>query len=234
MTVGSGTDQVSEIEVDVEALTRRYAEERAKRIRSDGSTQYEELRASRLVDSSDPFVDPDFTRDPVVREVDALIVGGGFAGLLAGANLRKVGVEDICIVDKAGDFGGTWYWNRYPGVSCDVESYIYMPLLEDTGYMPSMKYSPGKEIREYAQLIARTFKLYDGALFQTMATEFTWDDTRRRWIVAHLPRRRDCGTFRDLMHRPVRRRQGAADSRHRGFRGAHVPHQPVGLRLHRR
>ena len=181
--MGGDGDQLKQIQIDVQALTRKYAEEREKRLRSDGSNQYEELHDSVSVEHADPFVAPGFIRDPVVKDVDALIVGGGFAGLLAGANLRKIGIQDVVIVEKGGDFGGTWYWNRYPGVSCDVESYIYLPLLEDTGFMPSMKYSPGKEIFEYAQLIGRTFNLYEGALFQTVTTDLNWNEKRKRWIV---------------------------------------------------
>ena len=169
-----GRESVSRIEIDAEALRRKYAEERAKRLRGEAEQQYVELHESQLVEDADPFVAPGFTRDPVIRDADALVIGGGFAGLLACANLRKIGLKDIVVADKAGDFGGTWYWNRYPGVSCDVESYIYLPLLEDTGFMPSMKYSPGKEIFEYAKDIGRKFDLYDDALFQTQVTALRW------------------------------------------------------------
>ncbi len=169
---------------DLEAIRHRYAAERDKRIREDGNDQYVEIAGdlTRYVD--DPYVEPGFQRDPVDKAVDALIIGGGFGGLLAGARLRQAGVKDICVVEKGGDFGGTWYWNRYPGAQCDVESYIYLPLLEELGYMPKEKYSHAPEILEHSRAIGRHFDLYDGALFQTGVRELRWDDDERRWLVS--------------------------------------------------
>ena len=169
---------------DLEAVRHRYAAERDKRIREDGNDQYVEIAGdlARYVD--DPYVEPGFQRDPVDKAVDALIIGGGFGGLLAGARLRQAGVKDICIVEKGGDFGGTWYWNRYPGAQCDVESYIYLPLLEELGYMPKEKYSHAPEILEHSRAIGRHFDLYDGALFQTGVQELRWNDDERRWLVS--------------------------------------------------
>ena len=169
---------------DLEAIRHRYAAERDKRIREDGNDQYVEIAGdlARYVD--DPYVEPGFQRDPVDKTVDALIIGGGFGGLLAGARLRQAGVKDICVVEKGGDFGGTWYWNRYPGAQCDVESYIYLPLLEELGYMPKEKYSHAPEILEHSRAIGRHFDLYDGALFQTGVQELHWDDDERRWLVS--------------------------------------------------
>ena len=169
---------------DLEAIRHRYAAERDKRIREDGNDQYVEIAGdlARYVD--DPYVEPGFQRDPIDRAVDALIIGGGFGGLLAGARLRQAGVKDICVVEKGGDFGGTWYWNRYPGAQCDVESYIYLPLLEELGYMPKEKYSHAPEILEHSRAIGRHFDLYDGALFQTGVQELRWDDDERRWLVS--------------------------------------------------
>ena len=169
---------------DLEAIRHRYAAERDKRIREDGNDQYVEIAGdlARYVD--DPYVEAGFQRDPIDRAVEALIIGGGFGGLLAGARLRQAGVKDICIVEKGGDFGGTWYWNRYPGAQCDVESYIYLPLLEELGYMPKEKYSHAPEILEHSRAIGRHFDLYDGALFQTGVQELRWDDDERRWLVS--------------------------------------------------
>lgn len=169
---------------DLEAIRHRYAAERDKRIREDGNDQYVEIAGdlARYVD--DPYVESGFQRDPVDKAVDALIIGGGFGGLLAGARLRQAGVKDICVVEKGGDFGGTWYWNRYPGAQCDVESYIYLPLLEELGYMPKEKYSHAPEILEHSRAIGRHFDLYDGALFQTGVQELRWDDDERRWLVS--------------------------------------------------
>ncbi len=172
------------IDFDPEALHARYLAERDKRLRSDGIGQYVEVTAefSRYVD--DPYVDPGFTREPVFDEVEFTIIGGGFGGLLMGARLREVGCEKIRVVETAGDFGGTWYWNRYPGAMCDVESYCYLPLLEELGYMPKHKYSFAPEILEHSKRIARHYRLYDDALLQTAITELRWDDAAARWIVS--------------------------------------------------
>ncbi|WP_030558128.1 flavin-containing monooxygenase, partial [Streptomyces exfoliatus] len=116
--------------------------------------------------------------------VDAVVVGGGFGGLLAGARLRQAGLASVRVIEKGADFGGTWYWNRYPGIHCDIDAYTYMPLLEEVGYVPKWKYAPGEEIREHAQAIARHFDLYREACFQTEATELRWDDATGWWTVS--------------------------------------------------
>ena len=168
---------------DLEAARAKYRRERDKRLRTDGTGQFVapagELR--RFVD--DPYVEPGFTRAPLTDEVEILIVGGGFGGLSAGAHLKKRGLGGIRFVEKAGDFGGTWYWNRYPGIQCDIESYIYLPLLEETGYMPTERYAHGPEIWEHAKRIGRHFGLYEDALFQTEVTELRWLDDERKWLV---------------------------------------------------
>ena len=168
---------------DPEALRARYREERDKRMRPDGNEQYIETRGdfSRYVD--DPYVDPGFKRAPINDSVDVIVVGGGFGGLLAAARLREAGVERIRIIEKGGDFGGTWYWNRYPGAQCDVESYIYLPLLEETGYMPKERYSYAPEILEHSRRIGEKFDLYRDACFQTQIKAITWSEEESRWIV---------------------------------------------------
>ena len=177
------TQQTSRLR-DLEAIRYRYAEERDKRVRTDGNDQYVAIAGDLAHYIDDPYVEPGFQREVVDKTVDALIIGGGFGGLLAGARLRQAGVEEICIVEKGGDFGGTWYWNRYPGAQCDVESYIYLPLLEELGYIPREKYSHAPEILEHSRAIGRHFKLYDGALFQTGVTELRWDEDANRWLVS--------------------------------------------------
>ena len=157
--------------LDVEALRAKYAEERDKRLRTDGKTQFQELTGQFADFDRDPFADPNFTRDSVTEEVEVVIMGGGFGGMLAAVELTERGVTDFRIVEKAADFGGTWYWNRYPGCMCDVESYTYLPLLEETGFMPTMRYSSAQEIFEYCQRIGRRWNLYDRALFQTNITD---------------------------------------------------------------
>jgi cation diffusion facilitator CzcD-associated flavoprotein CzcO len=163
----------------VEAARVRYEAERAKRLREEGLDQYESLAEHDL--DRDPWADPGFTRAPVVEEVDVVVLGGGWAGMLTGIGLRKRGITSFRIIDKAADFGGTWYWNRYPGCMCDVDATIYLPLLEETGYMPTEKYAGASEIFGYAQLLGRHFGLYDHALFQTEVETLTWDDGAGRW-----------------------------------------------------
>jgi len=172
------------IDFDPDALRAKYLSERDRRLRADGNAQYIEVKAefSHYVD--DPYVEPGFTREPVFDHVEFAIIGGGFGGLLMGARLRDAGFDKIRVVDSAGDFGGTWYWNRYPGAMCDVESYCYLPLLEELGYIPRHKYSFAPEILEHSRAIARHYRLYDDALLQTKITELKWDEGKGHWIVS--------------------------------------------------
>ncbi len=172
------------IAIDAEALRRRYAEERAKRLRSDGNAQYQPLSGRFAHFADDPHVAPGFTREAVDERVDVLVIGGGFAGLLTAGRLRARGLNDIRIVEKAGDFGGTWYWNRYPGAACDIESYIYMPLLEELGYVPTEKYARAPEIYAHCRRIGEHYDLYRAALFQTTVADLRWDEDAARWIAA--------------------------------------------------
>jgi len=164
-----------------ESLRERYLLERDKRIRPEGTAQYVKLDPfSEYL--RDPFT-PHVEREAVSREVDVLILGGGFGGLTAGSLLRKAGNLELAIIEDAGDFGGVWYWNRYPGARCDIESSIYFPLLEDVGYMPSERYARTDEIWSYAKKLGRHFDLYKDALFQTRVTEMEWDEERELWDV---------------------------------------------------
>ncbi|HZZ67979.1 MAG TPA: NAD(P)/FAD-dependent oxidoreductase [Phenylobacterium sp.] len=168
---------------DPDALRAKYRAERDKRLRADGNAQYREIAGDFARYLEDPYVKPGFDRAPLSDEVEVVVVGGGFGGLLAGARLREAGIEDVRLIEKGGDFGGTWYWNRYPGAACDVESYIYLPLLEEIGFMPREKYTPAPEILAHCRAIGEHFGLYKGALFQTEVTKMTWDEDQRRWIV---------------------------------------------------
>jgi len=172
-----------ELGFDPAALKARYRAERDKRLRADGNEQYREIKGEFARYLDDPYVAPGFTRAPLTDEVEVVVIGGGFGGLLAGARLREAGVQDIRVIEKGGDFGGTWYWNRYPGAACDIESYIYLPLLEEVGYMPVEKYSRAPEILTHSRAIAEKFDLYRNACFQTEVTEMRWDDKISRWIV---------------------------------------------------
>ena len=168
--------------VDKEALRRRYAEERDKRLRPDGNRQYQRLTAELGGHLPDPYTDV-VPREPLTDDVTFAFVGGGFAGLLTAARLVEAGVDDVRIVEKGGDVGGTWYWNRYPGAQCDTASFVYLPLLEETGYMPSEKYTHGPEILAHCRRIAEHYGLYDSAVLSTVVTDLTWDDDRARWTV---------------------------------------------------
>jgi cyclohexanone monooxygenase len=167
--------------IDTEALRRKYAEERDKRLRPDGNDQY-----IRIADGFAHYLDDPHTpwteRAPRTDHRTVVCVGGGFAGLVVGARLREAGV-DVRIIEKGGDFGGTWYWNRYPGAQCDTASMVYLPLLEETGHMPTEKYVHGPEILAHCQLIGRQFGLYQGALFHTEVTGLTWDEAGARWVI---------------------------------------------------
>ncbi len=169
--------------LSVDELREKYKVERQKRLRSDGIRQYQDFSGEFKDFDRDPYVQPGFTREPVTQELDVVIVGGGFGGMIAAANLTKAGITNFRIVEKAGDFGGTWYWNRYPNAACDVESYVYLPLLEETGYMPTEKYAKAPEIFAYCQLLGKTFDLYRAALFQTEIADMRWDERANRWIV---------------------------------------------------
>jgi len=176
--------QYSNLGFDPDALRDRYRAERDKRLRPDGNDQYIEVTGKFAHFVDDPYVAPGYVREPLTDEVDVVIIGGGFGGLLAGARFRELGINDIRIIEAGGDFGGTWYWNRYPGAQCDIESYCYLPLLEELGYVPKEKYSFAPEIYEHSQRIARTFNLYDAACFQTKVTHLKWDEPSARWIVS--------------------------------------------------
>ena len=171
---------------DPEALAQRYAEERDKRIRPDAESQFVQLS----LDS--PFANKYLQDDPYSETIDraplkdtreVIVIGGGWVGMLTAARLIQAGVRDVRIVESGGDFGGTWYWNRYPGAQCDIESYSYLPLLEETGYVPKLRFSYASEIYEHAQRIGRHFDLYKDAVFQTWVTELRWLEEEAKWLV---------------------------------------------------
>jgi cation diffusion facilitator CzcD-associated flavoprotein CzcO len=168
--------------IDMDALRQKYAEERAKRLRPDGNAQYLQLKDQLAHYLDDPYT-PVTERAPKTDHVTVAFIGGGFAGLVTGARLKEAGVDDVRIIEKGGDFGGTWYWNRYPGAQCDTASFVYMPLLEETGHMPTEKYAHAPEILEHCQRIGKQFGLYDQALFHTEVTDLEWDAEGSRWII---------------------------------------------------
>ncbi|HEY1426682.1 MAG TPA: NAD(P)/FAD-dependent oxidoreductase [Caulobacteraceae bacterium] len=171
------------LDFDPQALREKYRIERDKRLRPDANEQYVEVKGDFRHYIDDPYIEAPIVRGPLTDEVDALVIGGGFGGLLAAARLREAGVERIRIIEKGGDFGGTWYWNRYPGAQCDIESYIYLPLLEETGYIPKEKYSYAQEIRDHSRRIGEHFDLYKDACFQTEIREVRWLEDEKRWLI---------------------------------------------------
>ncbi len=168
--------------LDKDTIRKKYAEERAKRLRPDGNDQYVRLEGTfedLAVDPHTPFRE----RAPVRDHVTFAFIGAGFSGLVVGARLKEAGISDVRLIDKGGDVGGTWYWNRYPGARCDTAAMIYLPLLEETGYMPSEKYVRGPEIRAHCQRIAEQYGLYDKALFHTEVKSIEWQEQDRVWRI---------------------------------------------------
>ncbi|OAL39646.1 hypothetical protein AYO20_01043 [Fonsecaea nubica] len=174
------------VELDFEALRRKYQEERDKRLQNGGINQYTIIQpASKAAEKflDDPYVQPGFTRDPIQLDTDVIIIGGGFGGLMCAVRLLEQGVTNFRIIEKGGDFGGTWYWNRYPGAQCDIEAYVYMPLLEETNYVPSEKYTHASELLDHAHRIGAHYGLYDKTIFQTETLKLQWNEATTRWDV---------------------------------------------------
>ena len=169
--------------IDKPALREKYRRERDKRLRADGPAQYLRIDGQLSHYLDDPYT-PVTAREPKRDHVTVACIGGGFAGLVTGARLVEAGIQDVRVIDKGGDFGGTWYWNRYPGAQCDTASLVYMPLLEETGYVPSEKYARGPEILEHCQRIGRHYGLYDNALFHTEVKALRWDDAQACWHIS--------------------------------------------------
>lgn len=167
---------------DLEAVRHRYRAERDKRIRRDGNDQYVEIAGVFQHYADDPHVAP-IKRERITDDVTVAFIGGGFAGLVTAARLVEAGVTDVRIIEKGGDFGGTWYWNRYPGAQCDTAAFIYLPLLEETGHMPTEKYTHGPEILGHCQRIGRHYNLYDNACFSTEVAELEWNEDIDRWVI---------------------------------------------------
>ena len=167
---------------ELHLLKQKYLEERDKRLRPEGLGQYREVDLAGAEYGDDPYAPP-IERAAIEREVDVLMIGGGHAGLLVADALIKGRVDDFLIVEKAGGFGGTWYWNRYPDCRCDIEAYIYMPLVDEDGVMPSQKYVRSSEIRANAARIGAKLGLGDKTLFQTGVSSARWDEAAMRWVI---------------------------------------------------
>jgi len=169
---------------DPDELRQKYQVERDKRIRPEGSEQYTEVAGDFSQYIDDPYIDVTQKRAPLNDEIDVAIIGGGFGGLITAARFSERGINNIRVIEKGGDFGGTWYWNRYPGAACDTESYIYLPLLEELGFVPKEKYTHAPEILQHCRNIAEHYNLYDRACLQTEVNKLEWDELSKRWIVS--------------------------------------------------
>jgi len=170
-----------------DSVKRKYAEERDLRLkyRPNGLSQYtSELSGTLAKYEVDTYAEAVTPRKPLNDTVECLFIGGGFSALLTSARLRQVGVESIRIVERGADVGGTWYWNRYPGVACDVVSYDYLPLLDELDYVPKDHYAGGPEIFAHCKAIAKKYNLYELATFQTTVTATVWNEAEQMWHVA--------------------------------------------------
>ncbi len=216
-------------------VKRKYAEERDLRLkyRPDGTAQYtSDLTGELAKYEVDPYAGEITPREPINDTVEVLFIGGGFSALLTSARLRERGVESIRIVERGADVGGTWYWNRYPGVACDVVAYDYLPLLDELDYVPKDHYARGPEIFAHCQAIARKYNLYELATFQTTVTSTVWDRCRADVEYRHRPRRQDEGAIRHLRQRHTLQAQAGEDQRPRNVQGTFLSHLALGLCLY--
>lgn len=178
------TSQEEVLTFDPVALQERYLAERDKRLaRNQGVEQYISLDGHLSHHLNDPWVEPGFERDAIEEDTEVVIIGGGYGAQVCAVRLIEQGVNNFKIIEKAGDFGGTWYWNRYPGAQCDIESYIYMPLLEEVGYMPTEKYARAKELLKHSRMIGKNYDLYTRALFQTEVKDMQWNEEEGVWTT---------------------------------------------------
>lgn len=183
MTTCQPTNTPAPETVDIPALREKYRQERDKRVNTEGQEQYVRLTGEfQDLYTTDPHNEYE-PREPMSEDLDVVVLGGGFGGLLSSYHLTKQGVTNFRNIDHAGDFGGVWYWNRYPGIQCDNDAYCYLPLLEETGFLPSKKFSDGAEIYGYCKKIAETFGFADKGVFHTLITSLRWDDSINRWRV---------------------------------------------------
>ena len=182
--------------IDDQTLKTLPPEPKGATFNAQEQARYREFKEARAGAADYMAMDGEFSRyledvysdAPVEREAlddacEVLCVGAGFGGLLLWHKLQKAGINDVRFCEKGGDVGGTWYWNRYPGIACDVESYSYLPLLEEMDYVPSMKFASGFEILEYCQNMAERFGFYDRCLFHTTVENTEWNEKAGRWTV---------------------------------------------------
>src|SRR5579884_1196469 len=109
-----------------------------------------------------------------------VIVGAGFGGVAAAIELRRHGIGDVTILEKAPDFGGTWFYNRYPGCACDVPSQLYSFSFAQRRDW-SRLCSPQPEILDYLHEVAHRHGIDRLIRTDTLVTECRWEDTAGRW-----------------------------------------------------
>ena len=177
------SQEATNLSFDPDALRQKYREERDKRLRADGNEQYIEITGDYSDYNDDPYIETASERAAYTDHTEIIVIGGGFGGLLTGARLKEAGFNDLRLIEKGSDFGGTWYWNRYPGAACDTEAYIYLPLCEELGYVPKNKYAFAPEILAHSKHIAEHFDLYTNACLGTQVTAVSWEDDHNRWRV---------------------------------------------------
>ncbi|MCZ1004365.1 NAD(P)/FAD-dependent oxidoreductase [Streptomyces mirabilis] len=170
-------------QTDHAALRAKYLLERDKRLRGEGQKQYLEAEGEfEEYYEADPYT-PVVPRPPISQDIDVAILGGGLSGLITAARVKQAGVTGFRVIELGGDFGGAWYWNRYPGIQCDTDCYCYLPMLEEVGYIPKQKYSFGDEVFEHCRRIGKHFGLYDHAIFSTLIRSMEWDESIGRWRI---------------------------------------------------
>ncbi|MEC8173103.1 MAG: NAD(P)/FAD-dependent oxidoreductase, partial [Pseudomonadota bacterium] len=119
------------------------------------------------------------------REYDVVIVGAGFAGMYLLHRVRKLGMR-ARVLEAGSDVGGTWYWNRYPGARCDVESMQYSYQFDDDlqqEWSWSERYSPQPEILKYAQHVSERYDLRRDIDFNTRVTSAAYDEDSACWTL---------------------------------------------------
>ncbi|MFJ1555110.1 flavin-containing monooxygenase [Streptomyces mirabilis] len=170
-------------ETDHAALRAKYLLERDKRLHGEGQKQYLEAEGEfEEYYEADPYT-PVVPRPPISQDIDVAILGGGLSGLITAARVKQAGVTGFRVIELGGDFGGAWYWNRYPGIQCDTDCYCYLPMLEEVGYIPKQKYSFGDEVFEHCRRIGKHFGLYEHAIFSTLIRSMEWDESIGRWRI---------------------------------------------------
>ena len=215
-------------QIDKRALLAKYRAERGKRLRPDGNAQYLPLKGRFAYDPYTPVAQ----REAKTDHVTFAFIGGGFAGLATCARMVEAGVQDVRIIEKGGDFGGTWYWNRYPGAQCDTASMVYMPLLEETGHRPTEKYAHAPEILAHCRRIGGQFGLYENALFHTEVEDLDWDEAHARWVIETNRGDRFTASFIGLGTGPLHVAKLPGIPGIENLQGPLLSYQPLGLPIY--